>query len=368
MVAVSKETDLFLEHETTKHLQTAEFVEQKTEWIKQLEQVKQEQIYTEDRLYWLLQLRENFDQHEYDLTYYQLMLDLAERLCDWVMVIDIAYAIQHRESFDLKDEEASELICLTAEGYFQLGYYITALNLYKSALLRFYQNKRLFNGYQWLLGKEETTRSSGFPLDYSEHEYSRELHLTPLEPHHIDAFRWLYSKQSRNTKSVAELCNLPHFENDQHWFDWQANNLKQGNYYVYAIIHQEWGFIGSVCLEVYHGVGFFYYWLGQDFQGHGFGPKAVSILLSMGVEQKAMHSCYAKVYETNHHSQKAIEKLGFTPLSFRQIAPDDNEILYYLGPEKGEQDCAEELETLYRDMGSSIELDIKKEVLDFWVG
>ncbi|BFM48690.1 GNAT family N-acetyltransferase [Marinomonas sp. THO17] len=344
----------------------AAFAQPQNEWLAQLQQVQQQNIYAEDRLYWLLQLREFFDK-ESSLAEYQLMLDLAQRLCDWVMVIDIVKAIQTNPQFKLNDDAAIESVYALAEAHFQLGDYATAIHLYKGALLRFYQNKQILDAYYWLTEKRRQMNNRDFPkVDwrYTENRTeTRELYLTPLEPHHIDGFRWLYINQQEGLKSVSELCNLPCFEDDQQWFDWHQNNQMMPNHDVYAVVHKEWGFIGSVCLEVFNGVGFFYYWLGQDFQGYGFGPQAVAMLLSSGVEQKGMRCCYAKVYEDNMPSQKALHKLGFHPLPFRQIAPDDNEILYYLGPEQSEAACRKELETLYANMGSHIALHKK-----VWLG
>ncbi|RBO81905.1 GNAT family N-acetyltransferase [Marinomonas aquiplantarum] len=344
----------------------AAFAQPQNEWLAQLQQVQQQGVYAQDRLYWLQQLRAYVDQDR-SLVEYQLMLDLAQRLCDWVMVIEIVNAMQSHYPFGQKDEAAITLLCALAEAYFQLGDYAAAIHLYKGALLRFYQNKRILDAYYWLTEKRQQMNKRDFPMAHGRRmgrqTETTELYLTPLESHHIHVFRWLYIHQQQGSKSVAELCNLPSFEDDQQWFDWQQNNQTMPNHDVYAVMHREWGFIGSVCLEVFHGVGFFYYWLGQDFQGYGFGPQAVSLLLEIGVEHNAMHSCYAKVYEDNDASQKAIEKLGFSVLPFRQAAPDDNEILYYLGPEQSEAACRTELETLYRDMGSHIALQHK-----VWLG
>ncbi|ASA57323.1 GNAT family N-acetyltransferase [Vibrio gazogenes] len=190
-----------------------------------------------------------------------------------------------------------------------------------------------------------------------------ELTLTLLEPHHIDSYRWAYTKQRDANKSVATLCNLPKFHNDDEWRNWLHTCRRYPNHYLYAVIHQEWGFIGSVCLEVFNGTGFFYYWLGEDFQGYGFGPQAVTILLKMGEQQKGMRCCYAKVYDHNLPSQKALTKIGFTALPIQVSSADNNEKWYYFGPDKTERQWRNELRKLIADMGSDYQIVATKEDL-----
>ena len=48
---------------------------------------------------------------------------------------------------------------------------------------------------------------------------------------------------------------------------------------------REWGFVGSVSLVMHGEVGFFYYWIGRDFQGYGIGPEAVQLLLQAARER-----------------------------------------------------------------------------------
>ena len=64
------------------------------DWLGALYHVQGQTIEVQDRLYWMLQLRYGFDfmtcVAPYTVADYQLMLDLATRLCDWVMIVEIS--------------------------------------------------------------------------------------------------------------------------------------------------------------------------------------------------------------------------------------------------------------------------------------
>lgn len=334
-------------------------------WRNQLEQLQHQRIVARDRLHWMLQLREVLDNahysvDDYSADEYQLMLSLAVRLCDWVIVLHLCDRVQH-SNLQLKLESfQANMVLDCAEAFVQMGVPNKALNHLRPALFQYYQNPDLFSYYRFVQEKDENSNSSLFPWQARRKE---ELLLAPLEAHHLEAFRWVYSQYALSNEndcweeqSIAQLCNLPRFKNDLHWHHWLTTNQESPNQHVFAINHQEWGFIGSVSLEVFNGVGFFYYWLGEDFQGHGFGPKAANILLALGADYLDMHCCYAKVYDYNQPSQKALQKMGFERLGFKVKAPHDNEVLYYLGTEKTEGELRTELGQLIVDMESSLEL------------
>ena len=157
------------------------------------------------------------------------------------------------------------------------------------------------------------------------------LILTPMQNYHEDDFLWQYADPS-----IGELCNLPDFNEDaEDWQQWLNHHQKISSKYVFAVSHLHWGFNGSVGLEMTKGIGFFYYWLGKDFQGHGYGPQAVTIMLNWARRHLGLSRCYATVYqEDNIPSQKAMAKIGFQPLPFKGILPEEKdyeEKLHYWG-------------------------------------
>ncbi|MGE5491197.1 MAG: GNAT family N-acetyltransferase [Actinomycetota bacterium] len=174
-----------------------------------------------------------------------------------------------------------------------------------------------------------------------------ELLLEPMGHHHLSDFAWQYYDPT-----IAERCCLPAFQTDAQWHDWLDNIYRSGDQWIGAVIHRKWGFIGSVSLIMHGGIGFFYYWFGPDFQGQGYGPRAVRLLLATAAERHGLHTCYAKVYDYNTPSRRALEKLGFEDIQVSAAAPDD-EMFYRRGPAADRGRIAEELHWLMGAMASS---------------
>ncbi|WP_428243373.1 GNAT family N-acetyltransferase [Gynuella sp.] len=179
-----------------------------------------------------------------------------------------------------------------------------------------------------------------------------EISLTPLACHHVSDFSWQYADPQ-----IARLCNLPVFQSAQHWIGWLHVCQQEVERRLFAVIHDEYGFIGSVSILVYEGIGFFYYWIGKDFQRSGYGPKAVRILIRVARQNLKMNCCYAKVFSFNVSSSKAIRKLEFRSLRFRALPPSEQEVFYYSGPVKSESVLYRDLASLLDKMNSGILLE-----------
>ncbi|AJQ97836.1 GNAT family N-acetyltransferase [Gynuella sunshinyii] len=179
-----------------------------------------------------------------------------------------------------------------------------------------------------------------------------EISLTPLAYHHVSDFGWQYADPQ-----IARLCNLPAFQSAQHWIGWLHGCQQEVERRLFAVIHDEYGFVGSVSILVYEGIGFFYYWIGKDFQCRGYGPKAVRILMRVARQYLNMNCCYAKVFSFNVSSNKAIRKLNFRALHFRALPPSEQEVFYYSGPVKSEIMLYHDLVSLLDKMNSGILLE-----------
>lgn len=175
-----------------------------------------------------------------------------------------------------------------------------------------------------------------------------ELVLEPLGHHHLTDFAWQY-----HDPAIAQLCCLPRFESNAHWHDWLEDGLRSGKS-VFAVLHREWGLIGCTSLILHGPVGFFYYWLGRDFQGHGLGPRAVARLLDMARRQQGMRACYAKVFDYNTPSRRALAKLGFEPLGIAGMAPHGDQLFYRHGEPCPPRAVAHELHALLDHIGSDV--------------
>lgn len=178
-----------------------------------------------------------------------------------------------------------------------------------------------------------------------------ELRLEPLGEHHLHDFAWQY-----HDPSIAELCCLPNFTGDHEWIDWLRQTHGLGDQLLFAVLHKEWGFIGSVSLILHRGVGFFYYWIGAEYQGSGFGPRAVSMMLRYAQGAYGMHACYAKAYADNYPSRRGLSKLGFTKLTITPVQSCADELFFRYGAEVCAARATEELLALLKDMGAEVGL------------
>jgi RimJ/RimL family protein N-acetyltransferase len=270
-----------------------------------------------------------------------LIIDLAEKICDWPLLI----YLQQMPTRSTDHDGNSIQSCLQcASAHWQMGQFQLASWCLQRQLLAEPLNAQLEKCYLQLQQELEQ-------LDFAAHDLSDgEIMLAPLVQSHFTSFRWQYDPD------IAQLCNLPDFYDAEVWLDWLDYCQHSPNKHVLAVHHVEWGFIGCVGLEVFNGAGNFYYWLGADFQGQGFGPRAVNILLQLGWNYLGMHCCYARVYDYNLPSQKAMQKLGFQRLPFCVDAPGNNQLLFYCGPEKSTRALYQEAEQLLQDMGSEVRL------------
>ena len=176
-----------------------------------------------------------------------------------------------------------------------------------------------------------------------------ELHLEPLGHHHLNDFAWQYYDPS-----IAKRCCLPRFNDAEHWSHWLTETQDYGDQIIFGVQHRDWGFIGSVSLVLHQGVGFFYYWIGRDYQNLGFGPRAVGLLFDLAERHWGMRACYAKVFQNNGASLRGLHKLGFSEVDFPIVSTQGGEC-FFRRTSPGyatTPDPANEARTLFENMGS----------------
>ncbi|MDX3774874.1 GNAT family protein [Chromatiaceae bacterium AAb-1] len=260
------------------------------------------------------------------------LVSLARYLCDWPALLRL-------QELGLWQASAIEI----AQAEIQMGRFDRALARVDIALQSQACDMGLVIAKQEL---EQTVKNMPYPLAELT---NGPVSLTPVHFHHVADFGWQYADSS-----IAELCSLPGFPSAQHWMHWLYCCQQEKERSLFAVIHQAYGFIGSVSLQVFNGLGFFYYWLGTDFQGMGLGPTAVEILMRIGRCYLGMESCYAKVFDYNIASNKAIAKLGFERLPFKALPPSEAEVFYYLGDPRDSGDHYQHLGWLLDAMRSGI--------------
>ncbi|NEO78821.1 GNAT family N-acetyltransferase [Moorena sp. SIO4G3] len=274
------------------------------------------------------------------------LIKASKHLKDWPLIIYCCEEYQNRldkavSGYKLPPHSIDNLRLLS-RAYQQLGMFDSA----EKTLQRVIQSsdrQQLIEEYQQL-----QLRTKGLPKGV-ETLRSDQLLLTPLQTYHEDDFLWQYADPN-----IAELCNLPDFDEEEDWQEWLKTNQTKSTKYQFAVNHKYWGFIGSVGLEISQRIGFFYYWLGTDFQGNGYGSQAVRIMLDWASRYLGLRCCYAKAYKHNIPSKKAMEKIGFRPLPCKVVIPereDYEEELFYWGEHQTDRLSLSEINRFFMGQG-----------------
>ncbi len=305
--------------------------------LTELCQLTHGQIQHHNRKDIMLAVRRVLDEHGQPFSNFEVegLATLVRYLCDWSTL----GRLQERGNWQTT---ASEV----ALAEIQMGLFDKALNRVEKALM-----VRPFDAELMKVRQELSQLVANTPYKLPDLRNGA-ISITPLNFNHVADFGWQYAD-----RSIGELCNLPQFPSAQHWMHWLHLCQQENNRFLFAVMHEEYGFIGSVSLQVFNNIGFFYYWLGTDFHGLGLGPKAVEILMRIGKQYLNMNCCFAKVFDYNKPSHKAISKLGFERLPFKAQAPSEAEVFYYLGQEKNGRDLHKQLAWLLDEMRSGIVLE-----------
>ncbi len=302
----------------------------------------------ESRVGWLVRLREA-SRHVWaaPVEVGETLLRAANAWCDWPLLLATA------ERLEAAGELPAWASPLMVDAELRTGDAQAALARCRTRALLHPQERWASDTHdalqQWL----------GFIAAVAPPIIGESLRLEPLGHHHARDFAWQYYDPV-----IAERCCLPAFVDHAHWHRWLDRCWGYGDQYTYAVLHPEWGFIGSVSLILREDVGFFYYWIGRDFQGHGLGPAAARLLLDHGCRHRGMRTCYAKVFEDNAPSRRALEKLGFDALDFCPVPPNAHEVLYRLGAPQCREDSVEEMRTLFERMGSDTRIAVPVSIQD----
>ncbi len=300
------------------------------------------------RIAWLTRLREAA-RHAWaaPVAARQSLAQLANAWCDWPLLLATA------ERLEAVDASPAWIGPMMVDAQLRLGSPQAALTRCR-ALALLHPQDRWASGchdalQQWIAFIERVAA----PI------VGESLRLEPMGHHHAGDFAWQYYDPA-----IAERCCLPAFADHAHWHRWLDQCWGYGDQCLYAVLHPEWGFIGSVSLILRGDIGFFYYWLGRDFQGYGLGPAAARLLLDHARGHRGMRTCYAKVFEDNMPSRRALEKLGFDALDICPAPPNAHEVLYRSGLPQCREDSVEELRTLFERMGAETRIAVPMSIFD----
>lgn len=302
-----------------------------------------ETLTPENRLAWVAGMHQVWERHEwvFDISAKKSLLELAAAWSAWPLVIAVGASLGQELRFD------DTVIGYLRDAQYILGDVDAAINLAVAMQLACPAKQDHAVAHRHLIAWRDWRRCIPPAADIMQGD--DDLHLEPLGHHHISDFSWQYYDPA-----IAELCCLPHFENAGEWHSWLNDIYAQGDQQIFAVIHRAWGFIGSVSLVLHGDIGFFSYWIGRDFQGYGFGPRAASRLLADAHRHVGMRCCYAKVYDYNVPSRKALEKIGFEDMGICAAAPDADQLFYRFGAGDASSRKVAELHALMDYLGSEV--------------
>ena len=153
-----------------------------------------------------------------------------------------------------------------------------------------------------------------------------ELTLEPLGAEHAESLLYQYRDPQIGAMTALAELNTP--DEAREWIAEQTGDVGRT---TCAVMHAHWGFVGVVSMHCAADAGYFYFWIGADFQGQGFGQQAAAMLLEQAVRNGIAH-LFTSAYTDNGRSRKALEHLGFVELNLRAKAPDDELIFYCMQP------------------------------------
>lgn len=104
-------------------------------------------------------------------------------------------------------------------------------------------------------------------------------------------------------------------EEEEEWIEKTWEKRQKGQEYTFAVEEKtSEELIGSVSLlsikqkDKRAELGI---WIKEDYWGKGYGTEAEELMVKYGFEELNLHSIYARAFDFNERSQKAIEKVGF---------------------------------------------------------
>ncbi len=202
---------------------------------------------------------------------------------------------------------------------FQLGQFKEANTIVRRALKFSRDNSGNKEQCAYLL--QEISRYQKLPKWYESKLFSQgELILQPLmQMHAADV-----SYQTRDP-SICVMAKLPNFETlgeVEKWIDESTKSAIKNDETIIvkkialAVIHENWGFVGIVSLQISDKSAFFLFWTGIDYQGQGFGPIAAKILIKATQQVFNIRNFFTTVYNDNYRSLKALQNVGWQRLPF----------------------------------------------------
>jgi RimJ/RimL family protein N-acetyltransferase len=180
-----------------------------------------------------------------------------------------------------------------------------------------------------------------------------ELTLEPLGPQHAESLLFQY-----RDPQIGVMTRLPELTTKADVLAWLDEQSREAGRVLCAVMHACWGFVGVVSLRYDADSAYFYFWMGADYQGAGFGHRAAQILLVRAVDFAVRH-VFTSAYTSNQRSRDALGRLGFVQMSMTATSPDEELRFFHWRSEKSagtEVDPGMKLRALLQIIDSPITL------------
>jgi RimJ/RimL family protein N-acetyltransferase len=213
--------------------------------------------------------------------------------------------------------------------------------------LRVLEETALTEARQTLTERLERWQERGWTL--AESGTPATLALEPLDECHGEDFALQY-----RDPNIGIMTRLPELKAGDEFQKWLADELQESGRFTYAVMHRYWGFVGVANLSQVGDSGYFYFWIGADFQNLGMGQIAAQLLF-VNAQSLGTRTLFTSAFRDNHRSQYALEKVGFEKLAIRAQEPDDDLIFYgiALSGEEARKDLnLEKLQEVLQGTGS----------------
>ncbi len=176
--------------------------------------------------------------------------------------------------------------------------------------------------------------------------------LEPLDLSHAQALCYQYRDDQ-----IAVMTGLPHMSDLEKVKQWIVESDQEHGKINYAVMHNDWGFVGFINLAVSKHSAFFCFWTGVDFQGKGLATAAGRIVCAHA-KRCGVPLILTSAYKDNHRSVRALMRLGFAELSVRARPPDHDRVFFALYDSTTHCfDCDQELVDYYRRENLSMDFD-----------
>jgi RimJ/RimL family protein N-acetyltransferase len=176
------------------------------------------------------------------------------------------------------------------------------------------------------------------------------LRIEPLGAEHAADLHFQFRDEQ-----ISVMTRLPMIGTVEQAQAWIAKETSDACRHLFAVVHEQHGFVGVVAVHCARQAGYFYFWTGSDHQGRGFGQGAARLLFAQ-LHAAGVTEIYTSVEQINRCSRHVLEKLGFVRLAVHPAPPDDTQDFYYLGEDKSQARMAAGLLELCSGIGSPLKV------------